>query len=876
MAKTEVPQEVVEVIRKILEQLNKVLDKLPKQAKAAAGILASLIGYGKELKESLNEQELRVAMDQLALIEDAFEGTELIEALLPADLIQAIKALIKGLVYVLRQAGYSYAYPSYKPAYGGYPTYYSTYPKAQGYYQQPAGKAKPHEAAAPVVAPSAVSSAMPTAVPTAIPQPLELLSVKRLVESARLHEAIEGSEGLEWKISLIEAGQSKNRKLYRPEVLKGALPLFEGLSSYADHPTKEELQRGTERSIRDLCGWVTNVDWDEDGGLLGQGSVVGIYHALASGPIAEILREAWQRGKPDLVQFSILGEGRQRVERNESGTLYYNVESIDRLFSLDAVPQGAAGGRVQAMIESTKEEVRELDLLERMDLSELARLRPDLAGALLPASALGGGTAAPIPIQGGTGAAPLTMPSAMSPAEPASDMAALREQIERMQMELALNNRQRLLAERVSNSALPDAIKTRIKEDFNGVIFDEDALDNAIRREQEIWGNILRDKPRVQTVSIRETQRDRYVDAVFGMLEEKDINGVPRFHSIHQAYCTVKGIPFDADKKAIADGLMMEGIGYDPLTRILRESPSIAWTLVFGDAMQRKLIKDYGIPAFDDWRKIVSDITNLPHFKTQRSLRQGYYATLPVVNAGGTYQPLTSPGEEEATYNPAKAGGTEDWTWEQALNDDLGALKKIPKRLALAAKITLYQFVFDMLRLGSVTATSYDGVNLFAAAHANLAVPGVALSSATLTTAKVAMRSQTALGSTATYLAIKPKYLVIPNVLESLGIQLRDSDYEVPGVGVNTSRQIANPHKGTFELIVVDYWTDPDNWYVVADPALVPTIEIGFLGGKEEPDLLTLAANTGSEFSADKIVLKVRQVKGGTPLDHRSMYASEP
>jgi len=68
------------------------------------------------------------------------------------------------------------------------------------------------------------------------------------------------------------------------------------------------------------------------------------------------------------------------------------------------------------------------------------------------------------------------------------------------------------------------------------------------------------------------------------------------------------------------------------------------------------------------------------------------------VAAGGTYQPLTSPGEVEANFTPAKRGGLESWNWEDALNDDLGALKKIPKKLALAAKITLYQFIFNFLR----------------------------------------------------------------------------------------------------------------------------------------------------------------------------------
>lgn len=862
MSKQKIPTGTVETVRKILAMLNPALDQLPGQVRAATSVLASIIGFGKELKEELNDQELRAIMDQLALIESELENVELDKAQLPANLIQGIKAFTKGLILALRKAGYPYAYPAYRPPFKGYPTYFAEHPSAQKY--------TPKQASAKKVVAKAVESTVPS-------ESKQLAaSAGKLVESATLGEALEGTEGLEWMITLIEAGLSHNRKLYRPEVLQVALQLFEGLSSYADHPSKTELNQGVERSIRDLAGWVTNVKWDTEGGRLKQGAVVGIYHALNSGPVAPLLHEAWMRGKPDLVQFSILGEGRQQLQRNEEGNLFYNVEAIDRLFSLDAVAQGAAGGRVDALIASVREEADELKVLESMTLEQLAELRPDLAGALISTEALGGKAPAPeAKVEGKeevAAAAPLSASSA--------ELSAVTEQLERMQMELALANRQRMLSERVSSAALPDPVKDKIREDFEGRIFDEDELDSVLQRESKIWTNILREKPAVSTISVRETRRDRFVDAIEGMIEGEDVNGVPRFHSVHQAYCTVKGLPFDTPKHAIANGLIAEGIGFDPVNQVLREAGSITtatWTAVFGTAMQRKLIKDYKIPVFDEWKKIVSEVVTLSDFKAQLSERVGYYGLLPIVNEGGTYQPLTTPAEEEASYDIYKRGGLEDWTWEAALNDDLGALKKIPKRLALAAKITLFQFVFDFLRLGSVTATTYDAPRfLFQVAnHANLGA--AALTNTSLTTAKIAMRTQTALDAGVTYLAIRPKYLVVPNELEALAIQLRDSVYIVPTAQEGAaSANVANPHRGTFEIIVVDYWTDNNNWFLVADPDLVPTIEMGFLGGKEEPDLLTLAENTGSHFSADKIVFKVRQVFGGVALDHRGLYASEP
>ena len=76
-----------------------------------------------------------------------------------------------------------------------------------------------------------------------------------------------------------------------------------------------------------------------------------------------------------------------------------------------------------------------------------------------------------------------------------------------------------------------------------------------------------------------------------------------------------------------------------------------------------------------------------------------------------------------------------------------------------------------------------------------------------------------------------------------------------------------------FEVIVVDYWTDSDNWYLVADPNYIPTIELGFLNGKQEPELLTQNDPTvGSVFTADKISYKIRHIYGGAVLDFRGFY----
>ena len=74
----------------------------------------------------------------------------------------------------------------------------------------------------------------------------------------------------------------------------------------------------------------------------------------------------------------------------------------------------------------------------------------------------------------------------------------------------------------------------------------------------------------------------------------------------------------------------------------------------------------------------------------------------------------------------------------------------------------------------------------------------------------------------------------------------------------------------TMNIIPVWYWTDANDWVTVADPADIPGVEVGFLDGKEEPELFVQDSPTsGSMFSADKLTYKVRHIYGGAVCDFR-------
>jgi hypothetical protein len=286
-----------------------------------------------------------------------------------------------------------------------------------------------------------------------------------------------------------------------------------------------------------------------------------------------------------------------------------------------------------------------------------------------------------------------------------------------------------------------------------------------------------------------------------------------------------------------------------------------SWANVLANSVNRRVVAEYRRDShLSVWRNLVTIARDINSFRTQERVRYGGYGDLPTVNQGSPYLALPSPGDEKATYAVTKRGGTETLTLEMIKNDDVQAIRIIPKRLAEAAQRTLAHFVLDFVRTNPVI---YDGVTLFHASHGNLGT--APLSAVGLAAARAAMKRQTELGS-GEQLGIDLRFLWVPVDLEE--------------TGVNLFRRGANQDK-TFvqsldvKVVPVWYWTDANDWCVSADPSDCPTIEVGFLEGEEEPAIFVQDAPTvGSMFTNDHTTLKIRHIYGGAVSDYRGVYKS--
>jgi hypothetical protein len=73
-------------------------------------------------------------------------------------------------------------------------------------------------------------------------------------------------------------------------------------------------------------------------------------------------------------------------------------------------------------------------------------------------------------------------------------------------------------------------------------------------------------------------------------------------------------------------------------------------------------------------------------------------------------------------------------------------------------------------------------------------------------------------------------------------------------------------------VIVVDLWTDTNDWAAVCDPQMYPTIGLGYRYGRV-PEVFSVASPTaGLMFSNDTMPVKVRFFYAVGPVDYRGMY----
>ena len=652
------------------------------------------------------------------------------------------------------------------------------------------------------------------------------------------------AEGSVWEVVVIRAGLSHNKNFYPDTVLREAAPLFEGARVFAK-PDAEHVKGGG-RDVNKVVGWIASPRFAE-GRAPDTGRISATMH-LTSGAanLRSTIVDAWKKGKKDLVGLSIDATGRAKTELRESKSVRV-AQAITKVNSVDLIVEPSAGGGLVRLVEAAASEEHEDMALRQRMLDTIKAKKPALFATLNPTTISDEDLEARY-------AEALVEPAQAPKDDTQAGPALTREEFdEKMRMIEARSTARRL----VGGSKLPAKAQEKLLKRLDGLVsFTEADVTAAIKDEREYLasftesGRVVVPFDQVE-VEDRSAKIADMLDAFFDP-KHKNHRSVQSFK---EAYIEITGDRRVTGRMEDVDRARLREAMGDAFRESL-DSTSLAYVL--GTSITRRMIADYrDMGQYDVWRN-ACEVVPVSDFRSNERTRYGGYGDLPDVAEGAPYTALGSPTDERATYAASKRGGTEDVTIETVKNDDVGLIRRIPINLSRAAKRTLAKFVLDFVRTNPAI---YDSVAFFHNDHGNLG--SNALDATYLAAARLAMLKQAELTS-ADRIGIPPKFLWVPFDKEQTAVDL---------FKLSTSNDKSFLASLSLTVMPVWYWTDTNDWAISADVMDCPGIEVGFLDGREEPDLFVQDnPSVGSLFTNDKITWKIRHIYGGAVKDYRGWY----
>jgi len=211
-------------------------------------------------------------------------------------------------------------------------------------------------------------------------------------------------------------------------------------------------------------------------------------------------------------------------------------------------------------------------------------------------------------------------------------------------------------------------------------------------------------------------------------------------------------------------------------------------------------------------------------FRPVSLLRLREFGKLQKVTEAGEIKALTT-GEAKEGYSLETFGGMFALSRKAIINDDLGAFARWAEMMGRAAAETEADQLVTLLTSNPVME---DAKALFHADHGNLAAAGAAPDVASLSAARLALRRQKGLDGVSP-ISATPKFILAAPELETTFEKLLA---ELAAAKVDDQ----NPFSGKMTLLIEPRLSGED-WYVFADPAMLPVLEYAYLSSAQGPQI---------------------------------------
>jgi hypothetical protein len=341
-----------------------------------------------------------------------------------------------------------------------------------------------------------------------------------------------------------------------------------------------------------------------------------------------------------------------------------------------------------------------------------------------------------------------------------------------------------------------------------------------------------------------------------------DTGGVPAFKGLREAYEFMTG------------DLEMRGL-WNPnrISQDLRscmDYHSASFSYALQNALSIYLSKSYKQFPYRE-EILISDKKNAKDFRQIHSVQLGYFGDLPDVDPeAGDYVSIAQYQDTEATYSLSPKGAVIWVTRKHIINDAIGLVQDMVKRLSRAARMTHAKFIWNFFKNN---ATCPDGTGWFTLAHGNLGTNALDYSS--LATAVTALANMTEPTPSSQKIGLDLetfKWIALWElaVQKNQGKSYYTSN-DLTSKTINACYRLFGDRNE--RIVTCPFLTDADDWGVIRDKEDVPIVEMSYLNGREDPEfILAEAPDNEHVLIADKLGYKVRHEYGGVLAGYRGGY----
>ena len=344
----------------------------------------------------------------------------------------------------------------------------------------------------------------------------------------------------------------------------------------------------------------------------------------------------------------------------------------------------------------------------------------------------------------------------------------------------------------------------------------------------------------------------------------------------------------DPSRELSADARDFRGLSMVEMARELLASSGVHTRgMTKMEVVQRALEQRGGLHTTSDFAVILSNVANVTLRASYEAAPQSFRPLVKVVSVSDfkqvtraqlgeapSFDKVNEHGEftrgsiKDAgeKYSVATYGKVVGVTRQVIINDDLGALTRLPQAFGVQAAQLESDLVWAEL-LGNPKMS--DNIDLFHASHKNLGSAG-AIAVGTVGKGRLAISQQTGLDGK-TVLNLSPTFLIVPGELVVTAEQFLGQIYAAKtGDAVPDSLkklQLLTDPRLDLGIARAGVAGSASNWYMAASPSQIDTIELAYLEGHQG-----VHTETRQGFDVDGVELKVRLDVGAKVIDHRGFW----